>query len=574
MKLHELRIHNYRSVADEAIRINDYSLLIGPNNSGKSNVIDALRTFYEKDLKFEPSRDFPKFDTADSESWIEVEYVLSREEAATIKPEYLIDGQRCRVRKWLFPAERAKEGIYGYEKASLSSSLFYGWKNVGQGKLGNVIYVPAVSRLEEHTKLSGPSALRDLINDILKPIIRSSKAFAELSEQFATFGNTIKTEETPDKRSLAGLEQRINQEIADWGAAFSFEVSCPQDDDIVKNLIRHTFANPDLNESMEASSFGHGFQRHLIYTLLRISATYVSPRPEPKKKEFQPDLELLLFEEPEAFLHPPQQNLLDSSLRTLASTPHHQVIAATHSPQFVSNNTDDIADLIRLCKDGPRTLAAQVSRARLKEMFEDNQRIRELLSEPTNVFTAEEEVELENVRHFLWLNPDRCCMFFSDLVLIVEGLSEQVLINYLIRTGLTKIPKSVYVLDALGKYNIHRFMSLLSALGMRHAVLHDLDQRKTGKPKAVQDAVNALIAASRTRNTIAVDSVPDNLESYLDVRIVNERWRASEILFAAKSRRLKPEKLLDFVEKIEALLAPPAGEAAAKQGQRAAFSTG
>jgi putative ATP-dependent endonuclease of the OLD family len=569
MKLNELRIHNYRSVADEVFRTSDYSLLIGPNNSGKSNVIDALRTFYEKELKFEPTRDLPKFETADSESWVEVEYLLSPEEAATIKPEYLIDGRRFRVRKWFFPADRAKEGIFGYENGNLSSSLFYGWKNVGQGKLGNVIYVPAVSRLEEHTKLSGPSALRDLINDILKPIIRSSKAFSELSEHFATFGKTIKTEETPDRRSLAGLEDRINEEIADWGAAFSFEVNCPQDDDIVKSLIRHTFANPDLNEPMDASSFGHGFQRHLIYTVLRISATYVSRRPEPKKKEFQPDLELLLFEEPEAFLHPPQQNLLDSSLRTLAATPHHQVLAATHSPQFVSNNTDDIADLIRLCKDGPRTRASQVSKAHLKGMFEDNQKIRDLLGEPTNVFTAEEEVELENIRHFLWLNPERCCMFFSDLVLVVEGLSEQVLINYLIRTGLTKIPKSVYVLDALGKYNIHRFINLLSALRIRHAVLHDLDQRKTGKPKAVQDAVNNLIAASRTETTIAVDSLPDNLESYLDVAIVNERWKPSELLFAVKSGRVRPERLHDFVAKVEALLTTGASEAVSGETQLA-----
>src|SRR4030042_666003 len=101
---------------------------------------------------------------------------------------------------------------------------------------------------------------------------------------------------------------------------------------------------------MGPEAFGHWFQRHLIYTLIQVSASYTAPKPEPKKKEFSPELDLILFEEPEAFLHPPQQDILDTSLRRLASQEGRQVLAATHSPLFVSRNTDDIADLVRLCK--------------------------------------------------------------------------------------------------------------------------------------------------------------------------------------------------------------------------------
>jgi putative ATP-dependent endonuclease of OLD family len=554
VKLHEIAIHNYRSIADVTVWLKDYSLLIGANNSGKSNLIDALRTFYEKDLKFETSRDFPKFRTTDDESWVEIEYALTKDETATIKPEYLIHDNHFRVRKWLHPAEKAKEGIYGYERGRLSSSLFYGWKNVGQGKLGDIIYIPAVSRLEDHTKLSGPSALRDLINDILKPIIRSSKAFDSLSAQFAEFGKSIKAEETNDKRSLIGLEQRINEEISDWGAAFKLEVDCPREDDIVKNLIHHSLTDPELKESMEASSFGHGFQRYLIYTLLRISASYVSPRPEPKKKEFAPDLELLLFEEPEAFLHPPQQVLLDSSLRTLAETTHRQVLVATHSPQFVSDNADNIADLVRLSRVESRTRINQVNVDRLKDIFEDNQKIKALLGEGDAVaLDSESEIELETIRHFLWLNADRCAKFFADKVLVVEGLSEQVAINYLIRTSQVRVPKSVFVLDASGKYNIHRFMNLLSELGIQHVVLHDLDQSKTGKQKTVQDAVNALVAASRTNSTLAIDVLPDNLETFLDIPMITQRWKPAEILIAIKANKVTPERRKAFIAKVEGL---------------------
>ena len=413
MKIRRIEIHNFRSIADQTISFGDYSLLIGANNSGKSNVVDALRVLYENDLKFVYERDFPKFTTTDQESWIEAEYELTPDEAANLKAEYLIGENRCRVRKWFYPVDKAKAGLLGYENGKLSANMFYGWKTVGQAKLGKVIYIPAVSRLEEHTKLTGPSALRDIISDILKPVIKSSEAFAALTVEFEKFGSAIKTETTDDKRSLSGLEDKVNDEMRDWGVAFKLNVSGPQDDGIVKNLITHTLTDSELNKEMEAESFGHGLQRSLIFVLIRIAASYTATKPAPTKKDFSPDLELLLFEEPEAFLHPPQQDALDTSLRQLATQAGRQIIAATHSPQFVSYNADDIADLIRICRIRGKTEIAQASRQRLKQIFEENQHLRDLLEKANGEEVTDASLDLEALRHFLWLNPERSSLFFA-----------------------------------------------------------------------------------------------------------------------------------------------------------------
>ena len=60
MQIRTVTIHNFRSIVDGRFSLNDYSLLIGANNSGKSNIIDALRVFYEKDgYKYDPKRDRP-----------------------------------------------------------------------------------------------------------------------------------------------------------------------------------------------------------------------------------------------------------------------------------------------------------------------------------------------------------------------------------------------------------------------------------------------------------------------------------------------------------------------------------
>jgi len=553
MKIRELKIHNYRSIQEQTIRFGDYSLLIGPNNSGKSNVIDALRTVYEKDLKFDFERDFPKFQTNDQECWVEIEFELPPEEAKDLKAEYRMgqNGEdRCRIRKWLWPSDKAKAGFYGYENGSLSESLFYGWKNVAQGKLGSVIYIPAMSRLEEHTKLTGPSALRDLINDILKPIVKSSAAFTNLTNDFGKFSQTIKTETTPDNRSLSDLEKRINEEIKDWGVAFNLGVSPPQVEDIIKNLVRHTLTDSALNTEMSPEAFGHGLQRQLIFTLIRIAAGYTATKPEPKKKEFSPELELLLFEEPEAFLHPPQQDVLDTSLRQLAVQPGRQVIAASHSPQFVSYNTDDLADLIRVRRVAGKTEVAQIGRERLTQVFEDNQQLAKILGQEAGA------TELEAVRHFLWLNPERSSLFFANAVLIVEGLSEQVLINYLIKTGqLTTNSRGFFILEPLGKYNIPRFMNLLGELRMDHAVLHDSDANKTGNEKQKQEAINQLIQQSKNACTKAVETLPSNLEDFLGIQTSPERWKkAAEVLLAVQQNKVEAGKLGEFKTKVSALL--------------------
>jgi len=43
MNIGALRIHNFRSICDLEVRLSDYTLLVGANNAGKSNVVDALR---------------------------------------------------------------------------------------------------------------------------------------------------------------------------------------------------------------------------------------------------------------------------------------------------------------------------------------------------------------------------------------------------------------------------------------------------------------------------------------------------------------------------------------------------
>lgn len=557
MQILDITIHNFRSIAHCTFNLGDYSLMVGANNSGKSNVMDALRIFYEKGLKYERGRDFPKIDTEDNESWVEIEFSLSDDEYSSLKDEWKQPNNRLRVRKYLQTQEKGSDGktklgIYAYNQNSqMADEHFYGAKNVQQGKLGNIIYIPAVSKLDEHTKLTGPSALRELLNDILKKLVKSSSAFSKLTSEFETFSDNIKAEKTEDEKSLAGLEHDITENIKEWDVAFELNINPVSETDIVKNLVSYKIIDNALNERMEAEQFGQGFQRHLIFTLIQTAAQYAPANAAGKKKEFKPDMTFLLFEEPEAFLHPMQQNILCRSLKTIGGQKGQQIFVSSHSPHFVSHNSDDIPSIIRLCRDNNKTLVGQIGKDNLVGIFADNQQINEILKNTSYEAEIDDlKEEMEAVKYFLWLNPERCGMFFARYVLLVEGPTERVLLNYLIETGQLSTPKGgVFILDCLGKFNIHRFMNILSPLKIKHSVLFDADNEKP-----THDKVKKLIEDSKNEHTLKIDSFPDDIEAFLDIDKSKKPHRKPQhVMLKLKENKVAEEKLNALIEKVEKL---------------------
>ena len=557
MRIAKITLHNFRSIADATFDLVDYSLMIGANNSGKSNVMDALWVFYEKILKYEEGRDKPRFNTKDDESWIDIEFVLTNDEYANLKDEYRQPNNRVKVRKYLHTHVKGtdgkpRQGIYAYIADEVSDEHFYGAKNVQQGKLGDIIYIPAVSRLDDHTKLSGPSALRDLLNDILKKLVKSSKAFETLTTGFKAFTKDFKIEETDDNKSLAGLEKDINDDIEEWDTGFELQINPVTDTDIIKNLVSYKIIDKALGERLEAGQFGQGFQRHLIFTLIKTAAEYQPATKQNKKKEFSPDMTLLLFEEPEAFLHPAQQNALCRSLRKIAAGEGNQCLVSSHSPHFVSQNADDIPAITRLCRNGIDSVAGQITEAALQQIFADNQQINAMLNGTRYEPEADDlKEEMESVKYFLWLDSERCGMFFARQVLMVEGPTERVLFNYLLNTGKMKMPKGgLFVLDCLGKFNIHRFMNLVDRLNIPHSVLFDGDN---GNPP--HDKIAALIESSKNSGTQKIDTFPEDIEAYLGVPKVSRPHRKPQhVMLYLRDGKIEPTKLTALIKKVEALI--------------------
>jgi len=551
MKIKEVAIHNFRSIKDLTFRLNDYSLLIGPNNSGKTNIIDALRLFYEKE-KFD-SEDIPKFGTDDQESWIEIDFQLTNEEFLNLKDDYKQDSNSLKVRKYLRSSDRSKvksnqSNIYGYEKGSLSNNLFYGAKNISEAKLGDIIYIPEIAKVDDYTKLTGPSAFRGLLEFVVKKVVRNSPSFDSLSQSFVDFNKKFKEEASKDGLSLQSLVDDINKEIKGWDISFGVEINQIKPEEIIKNLISHYIEEKHLeNQRLDISSFGQGLQRHLIYTLVKLSAKYKEPAEKKDKKEFSANYTLILFEEPEAFLHPAQQEILNLSLKEIASAVNEQVLISSHSTHFVSKNIDDITSIIKLSKTRAKTIVSQINEMDLLEILRENKEIKEILG----LQQEHKDLDLESIRYSLYLDPDRCCSFFSDMVLICEGMSEKALIDCLIKEKKLSFENSrVYILNAGGKYDIHRYMNLFGKLGIKHSVLFDGDNNSDKHKK-----INEFIERNKNEFTLKIHQLDGELEDFLGVEEVNDHYKKPlNVMWHYRNNMIEKVKIDEFIKILKDLI--------------------
>lgn len=553
MKIEHIKIHNFRSIKDGEFDLENYNLLIGENNSGKSTVINALRTFYENDgLKFSAGRDFPKFETEDKESWIEIEFSLTEDENENLRDDYKLPDNRLKVRKYFQSEDKElvsaqNSNIFAYEHGELSKNNFYGAKNISQTKLGRVIFIPEISKTSDTLKLSGPSPLRDITNFVFSRIVKTSPSYSALNSAFDSFNKEFDEESKKEDFSFNNLKKDINSDLESWDIAFGLRVNPIKPADIVKNLLGHYIIDKNLGEKeVSIESLGQGVQRHLIYTLIKLSSKYTEIK-EPKKKEFSPDLTLLLFEEPEAFLHPTQQENLNLSLKKLSDST--QIVLTTHSPVFVSRNTKDLSSLIKLNKPNSISTLHFLSDEKIDGLFNNNIGLLKFL-EGEDIDESAKIYE-ESFKYFLWLDSERSASFFSKHVIICEGATEKAFLDLMINTKWIDLKeKQLYFLDCLGKFNIHRFMNIFGELGIKHSILFDGDNNK-GKHEKINDFINS----NKNDLTHKIAMFEDDLEAFLGVeKAERPDLKPLNLLLKYESGKIEENRIDELKTIIEGLV--------------------
>jgi len=544
-------------------------MLIGRNNTGKSNVLAALTIFYEEGgLKFNEKRDFPKLETKDDESWIEICYLTDCEEQKNLKEEYRSQDKVLKVRKYFKSKDFTKlnqSNLYAYEGGRLSKNLFYGAKNISQAKLGKAIYIPAAGRTEEIFKLSGSSPFRDILNFVMKRAVLNSPSFENLKNSFEQFNSKFREEASKDGFSVNALVRDINREIKTWEVSFGININSMKPEDLIKNLLSHHLKDQNLTEEeVDINNFGQGLQRHLIYTLIKLASKYTS-KEKKEKKEWSPDFAILLYEEPEAYLHPAQQEILHLNLKKLAREQDEQVLISTHSPHFVSKQMEDISGVVRLHKKDGISGLFQIDDEGFNKIMDENLGLYRKFCDILNDSSADEilkkritkrhlgnatpeetiKLEEETIKYFLWLNPDKSSLFFAEHVYICEGQADKVFIDLILDEKCEDVRhKHIYVLESGGKFNIHRYITLLGNLNIFHSVILDRDE-----DKSYHQVVNTYIESNKNSCTKEIFFFDKDLENFLEISVAKRTdLKPINIVNCYKRGKIKTEKIDKITE--------------------------
>jgi predicted ATP-dependent endonuclease of OLD family len=492
MKITEVKIHGIKSFVDTTISMSDYTVFVGENNSGKSNILFALLWFFGKEKL--GSKDLNSQITDDP--FVEVEFTVSGAEAFTHPSEYLVGG-KFRVRGTASKSDIIEKAVsceyFGYTgntEVDIKDTKLMGWKTVAKPSLGDVIYMPSVRPLSEELKFTANSALNQLVT---KNIIARIKIEDEKDQHYSRVVESInelsKFIGTGDGSAIQKLQKDISGQMLDYGKVkVGFDLVPPNADELIKSCFKPHTSVEGLDEKLPLTSQGDGFQRSMMFSLIANLAELNKSDGKSGKKSAKNDCTFYIIEEPELFLHPNHQAYFRNKLEEISNGSGAQVILTSHSPYFL-NNVEKYSQVKRVFIDGVMSKVAEVSELLIDQICKENG---DLMAKAKNECSAVKMLpadlateaakiaKSDHLRYLLWIDPTRANAFLSQKVILVEGPTEKALFAFLFNN-----PKGAFydenktskvtIVDTVGKYHFYKFAKLLRLFGIKVWCVYDTD---------------------------------------------------------------------------------------------------
>ncbi|HUS70471.1 MAG TPA: AAA family ATPase [Anaerolineae bacterium] len=460
MILEELTVQNFRSIRKETFRFQSLAILIGKNNSGKSNVLEATRILLEgtgKDVCLE--------DFFDEGCDIEIrgtfsgvrDYLPLCDQQHRTKVEARIDPQDRIVLRRTVGASTQKLGKIEIRDNSGEFGTPTGIDAGLRSVLPEVVSIMPLDDPSDEATAKGTKALGKLLRRILEMVeaqvqpeldraYRQANAMLNVVAVDQEGSRLEQDDRVPDLRRI---ESKVATHLQDTfpRATVRLRVGLPALEEIM-GQVEVKVLEGGVETAIERQ--GHGVQRALYLSLLQTLAEEI--RRGDEGQLFRPFM--LIMEEPELFLHPSAQERMRDALEVIAS--RAQVLVATHSPLVVSPSS--LRQVILFDKTVCQETGKEMTRCRAA-----------LHATPISA----DERDL-----IALLNLQRSSrIFFSDKVILVEGISDWYLLDAmaerLIGSSLSKL--GIGVVEVGGKDKLVRFKGILETLGLAVQAVADLD---------------------------------------------------------------------------------------------------
>lgn len=452
MKLVEFEICNFRTLRGKGHKIRtdgpNIIFLLGQNNVGKSSILDAYE-YLVKPKKKATLEDFCGF-----EARVPIEIFATFQiepgddeafEEKGLQKWVDKDGFIRFKRRWEAPGQEGKRYTFDPTTEQFIEGGFRGADSHFASHAPEPIRIPAMPSPDELGKWLA-SAVKKLA---LKQLSDSErKTYQELIDNLATL-----KEKAASNERITELSYEANKHFQKIFPKLKLEIQPrPEDEVDIEKLLEKDFIvtvrDPILEKSQPSvDTQGHGVIRQAIFTMVGLLEEQVGSRSTaPAGKKF-----ILLFEEPELYLHPAKVRLLREALYDLGASSSFQVLCASHSPSLIDLTKPHIS-LVRMTKNESGDIS--------------------LIQAGDNLFGKTTELR-EKVLMANRFNPFVCEVFFADEVVIVEGDTEAIAFRELFSKLAPE--QDIHVLNAGSKNNIPFFQDVLIHFQIKHHIVHDAD---------------------------------------------------------------------------------------------------
>lgn len=432
---------------------------------------------------------------------------------------------------------------------------FFGPRNIGGGKLDKFtkyVLVPAVRKASD--EVSGKKGAIYQILDMI--VLRKINAREDIQKFKSEFEERVKKLYSSENLTeLPELGNSISQTLEKFAPGSQLKLGW---DEVKPPEIPLPAARATLVEDSfegEITRKGHGLQRALIVTLLQHLAMRVPIEPtvedldeeetdisKPKGLEISqgPDL-ILAIEEPELYLHPSRCRYLHNLLLQLSEKPgiglgaSNQIIYTSHSPYFIDLHHFDQIRMVRKIPS-PDSLAPQSVVARFS-LEHAKEKIAKICNVDTDDFTRDSF----RARAIPIMNTIVSEGFFTDVVVVVEGLSEVGILwklQEIMKKNWSRL--EIVIVPAGGKNNIDRPVVIFQGLSIPTYFIFDADSHLKGKGEKEKDARN------RNHRYLRLARVP--IEDFPDTQ-VHKTWAVFKDTLEGILKKELGDKTFLFIQK-------------------------
>lgn len=475
MKLNGIRLSNFQSFGQEITEVSLQSItyLIGPNGSGKTAVLQALCRLFAFDPAMRRVRrsDFhvphDEIEAPDQRTlWIEADFLFPElkddVEQPTVPPHFahmrLDDPDGVPRVRYRLEAKLDSDGnvdeslVYVLEVNSDGTPLNSALVQRYERNQIQVHYLPARRDPAEHITYGA--------NALLGRLLRAVNWDSERAE--------IKDLTDKISGSLAGnpAVKAFGTSLKDsWDALHKGSYFANPKITFVASeidaLLRHlsvSFSPGHEDALVDFSRLSDG-QKSMLYLSLVLSSQAIG-RAALAGEDDSFDLEklrapvftLIAIEEPENSLSPHYLGRIVNSLVKMTDHPDAQALIATHAPSMLR-----------------RVDPGQILYLRLSEQRAT--RIKNI------VLPAATDEAHKFVREAVQAFPE---IYFSRLVVLGEGDSEEIVLPRILRSKGINVDESAVTIAPLGGRHVNHFWRLLSALEIPYITLLDLDVARHG----------------------------------------------------------------------------------------------